>query len=456
MNIRANIDESLAIDPVEAALMDLARSIQLTPTMHREATRRYESLAEYVDREGSPLQDEVKEVYPSGSFAIHAAIRSDIKREQHDVDAVLEILVAQDADPATVLDALEKAIVGESGGGYRGREVERNSRCITVHYTDGVTVDLMPVVRLPNTPERVANLFHHNEEKGESYRKQVNPKGFANHFNEVVEISAEFAKRFDTRRFIVEGATYAEQLVRDLNAPSEVLTEKAETQPMPDFLPLDQKAPRVVALQILKRFRDKRYRKHDDHRGQRKPPSVVMAALALEATPIAPTLTDELIAVAETIRNAIVAADLAGRKLEVRNPAHEEDIFTDRWPEDRHAQRLWAADLIHLVNSLRLLKAKGFDPVSVKKTFDDLFGEDIADRVLEEHYRVHNAAVLSGNSKMTHDGRPVSPAVPARPTSPRHPRPSTPAIIGGAAASGLITPARANTSMGGVIPDDDH
>lgn len=452
MNIRANIDDRLAIDPVEAALMDLARAIQLTPTMHREATDRYVALADYVDRPGSPLEGRVTEVYPSGSFAIHAATRSDVKREQHDVDAVLELLVELDADPEVVLDDLYKAIIGDPGSRYRQLKVERNSRCITIHYADGVTVDLMPVVRLPNTPERVANLFHHNADKGEKYPKEVNPKGFALHFNEAVEVNEEFARRFDTRRFLVEGATYAERLVRDLNESEQVLAEKAETQPMPDYLPLDQKSPRVVALQILKRLRDKRYRMRDDHHGRRKPPSVVLAALALNAVSAAPTLTDEVIAVATAVRNAIIDAERAGRTLDVRNPAHHPDVFTDRWPEDRSDQQLWAADLRDLVTGLENLRARGFDPVSVTRTFDDLFGAEVATLVLEEHFKVQNRAVLEGTSRMTQDGRLSSPAVPATP-----PPLARPAIISGTAAgSGLITPARANTGMGGPIPDDDH
>lgn len=452
MNIRANIDETVRIDPVEAALMDLARSIQLTPTMHRDATSRYEALADYVDRDGSPLQDKVTEVYPSGSFAIHAPTRSEIKREQHDVDAVLEILVERDADPEVVLDDLYDAILGVPGSRYRDLKVERHSRCVTVHYADGVTVDLMPVVRLPGTPERVATLFHHNAEKDESYLKEVNPKGFAVHFNEAVESNVEFAKRFDTRRVLVEGASYAERLVIDLHEDSEVLAEKAETQPMPDFLPLDQKSPRVVALQIMKHFRDKRYRMHDDHRDQRKPPSVVLAALALNAVPTAPTLTDEVIAVAKAVRDAIVQADRIGTVLEVRNPAHPDDVFTDRWPEDQKAQRLWAADLEYFMTRMNSLRLRGFDPVTANEVFADLFGKDEADFVIEEHFRAQNRSILDGKSRMTAEGKLSSPAMPE---SPAKTPLSRPAIVG-AGGAGLITPARANTGMGGDIHDDDR
>lgn len=425
--------------------MDLARAIQLTPTMHAEATRRYDAVAKHVDRSGSPLEDKVDEVYPSGSFAIHAAIRSDISRDHHDVDAVLELAISVNADPEEVLDELYSAIVSTTDETYRGLKVERNSRCVTVHYSDGVTLDLMPVVRLAEKPPRVANLFHSKPEAGEAYTKEVNPSGFAKHFNTTVERSAEFARRFDQRRLLVEGATFADQYSQF------TVLEKAETQPMPEHLPLDQKAPRVVALQIMKRFRDKRYRKHDDHKGQRKPPSVVMAALALDAPPASSSLTDEVIAVATAMRNAIVHADRQGCLVEVRNPAYYPDIFTDRWPEDREAQRLWAADLQHLVEELSQLRRKGFDPVGAKGVFDDLFGQKIGTRILEDHFRVQNRAIDEGRAGMTQDGRPVSPAIPSKSSTSGK---AAAAVALGAAttandpAPSIIKPLRSNTGMG--------
>lgn len=437
-------DELLIADPVEFALMDLARAIQLTPTMHAEATRRYNAIARHVDRSGSPLEDKVDEVYPSGSFAIHAAIRSDISRDQHDVDAVLELTISINTDPEEVLDELYQAIVSTTDETYRGLKVERNSRCVTVHYTDGVTLDLMPVVRLVYKPPRVANLFHSKPEAGEAYKKEVNPSGFAEHFNTKVELSEEFARRFDQRRLLVEGATFAGQ-------HSQLNELKADTQPMPGYLPLDQKSPRVVALQILKRFRDKRYRKHDDHKGQRKPPSVVMAALALDARRTSSNLADEVIAVAKAMRNAIVIADKEGKLVEVRNPAHNPDVFTDRWPEDHAAQRLWAIDLAHFIEKLCEFRRSGFDPVRAKNVFDDLFGERISTRILEDHFRVQNHANDGGRAWMTPGGRPVSPAMP--PNNSTTGKAAATAAFGGAItandpAPSIIKPPRSNTAMG--------
>jgi len=73
MTINVTIDKAAQVESTNALLMDIARRLQLSPTRHKEAERHFNGLAAHVDREGSPLQDLVAEVYPSGSFAIHAA-----------------------------------------------------------------------------------------------------------------------------------------------------------------------------------------------------------------------------------------------------------------------------------------------------------------------------------------------------------------------------------------------
>jgi hypothetical protein len=118
MNARASIDIAAELSPIEAALMDIARALQPTPTQHRQAEQHYKGLARHIDHSESPLKDKVPDIYPSGSFAIHAAVRSSISRDQHDVDAVLELNVPADSDPKWVLDTLYSAIRGKPGSFY--------------------------------------------------------------------------------------------------------------------------------------------------------------------------------------------------------------------------------------------------------------------------------------------------------------------------------------------------
>ncbi|MGO6810179.1 nucleotidyltransferase domain-containing protein [Rhizobium ruizarguesonis] len=414
MGILINLDMAAAIDPLDGILIDIARSSQVPKTKHEEAVEHYLGLCQHVDRKGSPLEGKILECYPSGSFSIHAATYTYVRSMQHDVDFVLEVNYPITTDPQWLLDVLHKSIKGERGSRYYDFKIERKSRCVTVFYPDGVTVDLMPIARIPGGPERSGVLFHHNADVGEKYTKEVNPKAFTNHFNANIGSSDVFASRYRTRRLMADGH----------------LQERAETQPMPDHVPIEEKSPRLVAIQLTKRFRDVQFRK----RQGRRPPSVVIAAIALDAGPMSDSLCDEVIAIANIIQRRIRVEDANYRLLEVRNPAHHADVFTDRWPENQFAQRLWRDDLSRLVKHLTTLRAGDFDAQQLMKILRELFGETLAERAVQDHYRAY--ANFDRNNLL---GIGKTGAVKSALAAP--------------AALGLSVPARANTNMGGSIED---
>ncbi|RWD71674.1 hypothetical protein [Mesorhizobium sp.] len=420
MGIQFDFDTAVGVGRADGILMDIARRAQVPQSKHEEAIEHYQGLAQHVDREGSPLQDKVIENYPSGSFSIHAATYSRVKDGQHDVDVVMEVDVQPGTDPEWMLDTLFDAVKGEPGSKYNDYKVDRNTRCVTVTYPDGVTVDLMPVVRIPGGPERSAHLHHHKPETGEKALKEVNPKAFTNHFNANIGTSDTFAAKFRSRRLLVEG-----------------LLEKAETQPLPDHLPIEEKSPRLIAIQLFKRFRDVQYRPKSRSR-LRKPPSVVIAALALDAGPMTDSLTTELKAIARRFSEAITEAEESGRTLEIRNPAHPADVFTDRWPEDRASQRLWQNDLEDFVHKLELLEQDEFDPERVKKELTKMFGETLANHAIEEHFRGQSEIAKKNQLGMSGLGQ-MKPAVAAT-----------------VASASVIVPAHASTNMGGALDDVDY
>lgn len=360
----SNPMRAASLEPVDALLMDVARRIQISPTKHDQAEQHFRALCQYVDREGSPLQGKVLECYPSGSFATGTAVASRVSANQHDVDVVIELNVSPYLAPERVLTMLFEAINGERGSRYHGK-VKLNSRCVTVEYDDGTTVDLMPVARLAGEVDRAGHLFHHKPETGEAYHKLVNPWGFAKHFNDRVELDPAFYETFQGRRVLIEG----------------MLETRADTQPMPDHVPLEQKSPRVVALQLIKRARDIAHRGRP--RGSRKPPSIVTAALALDAGPVRGRLVDEVIAVADHIRGRLQAESGRRQVIEVRNPSYPPDQFTDRWPGTLTAQDLYIGDLRRLVVGLYRLRNDAIGPDQMREELERLFGETAARYAVE-------------------------------------------------------------------------
>ncbi|HXB80818.1 MAG TPA: nucleotidyltransferase [Bradyrhizobium sp.] len=374
------------ISEADALLMDVARRIQLSKTKHEIAETNFRALCQHVDREGSPLQGKVVECYPSGSFATGTAIASRVAKDQHDVDVVIELNVPPDSPPNVMLEFLFEAINGDPDSRYHGM-VTQKSRCVTAKYTDGTTVDLMPVARLPGQPERAGNLFHHKKESGETYHKPVNPWGFVKEFNERVEVDLDFYKSFMGRRLLVDGAL-----------------EKAETQPMPDHVPAEEKSPRIVALQLIKRNRDIASR-DTARRNMRKPPSVVLAAIAMEAGPVASNLIDEVINVANAIRAKLREKTGPRRTILVRNPAYPPDVFTDRWPENEQAQDLFDIDLRRLVVELDRLRNEGLGMSEKRDILKRLFGETAASYAIDSNLDARRHEMEAGHLKAGSRGK---------------------------------------------------
>ncbi len=161
----------------ERLLLDTASRIQLTPTQHEEAVRNYDALSEWVDEGDHELSGLVTDIYPSGSFGIGAAILGQVRKDQHDVDVVLELDLPLNSDPEFVLTSLYEAVRREPGTRYYDMTTLQ-SRCVTVTYKDGRTVDLMPAVRIQGRPERVVQIFHWNAEKREFLSQGGKPQGF--------------------------------------------------------------------------------------------------------------------------------------------------------------------------------------------------------------------------------------------------------------------------------------
>lgn len=348
-------------------LVDVSQRLQLTKTEHEANRSRYNALADFIDGRGSVLEDKVVDVFTSGSNAIDAAIRGLIKRDAPDVDAVIVLDLPSRTPPETVLGLVKSAITrgGDDRNTYRDCKVEQNSRCVTVIYADGSKVDLMPVVLLSDDDfAPVMQLFHYENDASppRSYVKLVSPIGFKNAVAEALMGESNSA--------------LFEAVARARRTSTSLLVEKADVAQFPEQTDFIDKSPRIVVLQLLKRFRDIQFRQ-SSRAGRRKPPSVVLAALAIEA-PFGQnsSLTEELIHVAGYIRRSLIHA--GSTPIEVRNPGYDPDIFTDRWPQPGTTDQQWLqSDLGHLINELQRLKSA--QSVERKaQILSGLFGETVA------------------------------------------------------------------------------
>lgn len=406
------------VNPLDAVLADIAINIQLPPSLHAKADDRYEAVRNFAERDGSRLKGRVLRFTPQGSMAIDATISSRGTDDEFDLDIVAELDMSPTAAPDAVLDELFRAVEGYP----TSRKVERQTRCVTIRYADGMHLDITPAVRLPGGNERESHIFHANPEKPTSqhYHVPMNAWGFAQWYLGRTPTEAHFAEAFNQRYLDAYGyQTLAE----------------AEVDELPDQVPLIIKNTATVALQLLKRFRNVQYANATG----RIPPSVMLSCFAGHAASPHTTLSDMVIRQARMIADAIRKATLLREKISVLNPVYQRDCFTDRWPENLDQQRAFADMLTMLADTLCSFKRRDVSLEDLQAWLRVQFGALVVSRSVAQFSERLGKAVQSAQQVYTSRGGVYVPAAPA-----------LVGLGGSTASSNTVGQARRHTFMGGT------
>ncbi len=379
----------------EILLAETAIRIELPPSLHRLAIERYEALRKYIERDGSPLAGRVRIFYPQGSMAIRATIRSRKREEGFDIDIVAELILPFGAAPAAVLDLLFAAINGEKGSLYHGK-VERNTRCVTVHYQDGMHLDITPSLLIDENDPRRSFIFHAKAEEPPSahQRLEMNSYAFVAWFNARTPIDLPFIEAYAKKAFAFDH-----------------LRADADFKPVPAHSNNDGgKSATVVAMQLLKRNRNIKY----GRRSGRMPPSVMIAAFAGQTAVPGNSISGALDAITKHMLNVLSAAQAEGRLVDIRNPRCATDRFTDRWPENLAAQALYIEDLKIFRQQLAAVMSNELSLEDKGNLLSLMFGEGPARAVVEDFAMRIGEAVRQGTRRIGTTGR-VMPAAVATP-----------------------------------------
>lgn len=350
-------------DVRDILLTDVAIRIQLSPSLYRLAVERMDTLAEWLDREGSELAGRVTLLYPQGSMAVNATIAACRERDEFDIDVIVQLGLPPGTTPQAALDLLYRAIKGDKGSRYYSM-TQRNTRCVTIQYAE-MHLDVTPAELLPQRDPRTSYIFHHRAEKPHVPGKRIlaNPFGFAEWFNAVTPRDLPFREFFEKR------AREADPL----------LMKAADTEEVPEQIPAFLKPPAVIALQLMKRNRNIKYEK----RSGRRPPSVMLAKIIAESGSASGRPFAELLYQARRLLALLEAHHQRGTRIHVVNPRCEEDVFTDRWPADLAEQEVFVDDMRSFVTQLERLERTA-DLETIAEVFGQLFGEQPTQSVIRE------------------------------------------------------------------------
>jgi len=364
----------------EQMLSAVAIRIELPPSMHALLAERKDAIENHLERDGSPLKGRIRLFYQQGSVAIGATIRAKSRDEGFDIDIIVELNVS-DLTPWEALELLDQAMRGRPGSRYHDR-TERQTRCVTVRYADGMHIDLSPSELISDSDPRRSYIYHSKPEEPRSEDRKVlsNSFGFADEYNTTCPVDTSFEQEYARRA---------------LKADHDKLT--ADSLPIPDHSTVaGGKSAVTVALQLIKRNRNIRW----VTRNGRMPASVMLSCLALEVAGAGRTIGQNVRITASHILDRLQQAKHQGALIHVENPRCPGDVFTDRWPENQAAQDLMIDDMRLLLKQLDMLLDEREPLRDRRDALKAMFGEDIGQAVMDDLERGIGEAVRTGRHGM--------------------------------------------------------
>lgn len=379
-------------DPADRMLSELALSVQLPPSLHTKACKRFGAVCRFLDSPGSKFHGQIDHFYPQGSMAIDATISSRGTDDEYDIDIVAQLGENfRHKEPFEMLNELEDALKD-----YDVKKVLRQTRCVTLYYGDGMHLDVTPGLRDRFTPERQGVIAHAKERvmRADDEFIPMNAYGFIQWYNdrtpEERNVYEAFHKRWQDSELLVAA--------------------DAEIDDVPEQTHFGVKNTATLALQILKRHRNIMYADSDE----RMPPSVMLSYYAGLAALPGTRLTDMVIRMARWIANDIRAASLQNEKLHVENPKYLEDVFTDRWPENIGQQNRYASHLLSLIDGLEKMQRKQFvSAIDLQTWLRQMFGERVITRAIDAAAKRSGQAIVSATASYSPTGKILLPITAA-------------------------------------------
>lgn len=331
---------------LDAFLHDIAEKVQLSPTLYQKAQEHYRAVTTWVSDANSGISAYKPYIYPHGSFRTRSTTAANTDSDDFDIDCMLELKISPGAPPEDVLEAVYNSIDRGPGTRYHGR-VELKRRCVRVQYED-MHLDLTPSVLVSDANPRESFIFDTHPDRPD--HAIANPEGFARWFERNILPIEILNNRFAMDESI------------------------AKALPVPDQQPLEKKPVKLVALQLIKRFRDVCYT--DDP--WEKPPSVLVSYLVAAAPLPEATLIETLHA---SVRYLIV--QLSRGLISVPNPSSKADMLTDRWPGTPQRQNRFVEHMEDLDIALGKLQ-QDTDLKQQREILKALFGETVTSRSFDD------------------------------------------------------------------------
>jgi len=254
-------------------ILKLVKSLDITPSMHMNAIKKYNAVAKYLQDYGIKC-----DIYPQGSFALGTVVKP-INKSGYDLDTICKLFTDKSETTAENV----KCSVGDVLSQHYNNAIEYD-KCWTINYADinncEFSLDIVPAVDEDSDTKNilVSKSSLHTElidtsiaitkKTDKTYRWSTsNPKGYIEWFNKINEPFKNYDR--NNRRLIILEQNRA--LFSSVEEIPEIL-ERSSLQ---------------VAVQILKRHRDVYFNRRKNGK-ELRPISAVICTLAASIAENAP------------------------------------------------------------------------------------------------------------------------------------------------------------------------
>ena len=328
---------------IDMVLRQIAKELDITDEKYENAVASYNAVGTYLSNNINVQVD----IFPQGSFRLGTVIKPLSDEDDYDIDLVCKVN-KYFSNPKDLKNEVGQAL--KSSDRYSKMLQEEGKRCWTLKYADEAQyhMDILPAIEdIRYDKDKKLKITNKDEISNIYTFTTTNPEAYFEWFNE---------KQKEEKRRLVE--SFAVQNNKNI-------------EEVPDY---KVKTTLQVALQILKRYRDKKF----ENNLENKPISIILTTIMAQIY----TGENNVYELIKKFSNNYYKYIKIKDGIEwVENPVNSEENFADKWqihPERKEAFKFFVSELKNdIVNNTFITSGDLFEE---SKSYKEIFGTKIVEK----------------------------------------------------------------------------
>ena len=328
---------------IDMVLRQIAKELDITDEKYENAVASYNAVGTYLSNNINVQVD----IFPQGSFRLGTVIKPLSDEDDYDIDLVCKVN-KYFSNPKDLKNEVGQAL--KSSDRYSKMLQEEGKRCWMLKYADEVQyhMDILPAIEdITYDKDKKLKITNKDEISNIYTYTTTNPEAYFEWFNE---------KQKEEKRRLVE--SFAVQNNKNI-------------EEVPDY---KVKTTLQVALQILKRYRDKKF----ENNLENKPISIILTTIMAQIY----TGENNVYELIKKFSNNYYKYIKIKDGIEwVENPVNSEENFADKWqihPERKEAFKFFVSELKNdIVNNTFITSG---DLLEESKSYKEIFGTKIVEK----------------------------------------------------------------------------